>query len=401
MTDARSDRGAGARVLHVVPALFERRGGVVGGAERYALELARHMADEVPTALVTFGDEGRSETVGNLRVRVVGGAWYVRGQRTNPLAPGLFAELRRADVVHCHQHHVLASSLAALACRLTGRAVFATDLGGGGWDVSGYVSTDRWFHGHLHISEYSREVSGHGADARARVILGGVDAAKFSPDESVARDGQVLFVGRLLPHKGVDDLVRALPEGWTLEVIGQPYSPEYVRALERLAEGKRLVLRHDCDDAALVRAYREAMCVVLPSVYRDMYGNETRAPELLGQTLLEGMACGAPAVCTGVAAMPEVVEDGVTGFVVPPNDPAALREKIRWLREHPAEAARMGRAGRRRVLEKFTWPAVVRRCLESYAAAGRTSSRLRAERQPSAGGSDAGSAGVNARASKV
>jgi glycosyltransferase involved in cell wall biosynthesis len=89
-------------------------------------------------------------------------------------------------------------------------------------------------------------------------------------------------------------------------------------------------------------------------------------PELLGQTLLEGMACGTPAICTNVASMPEVVEDGSTGFVVPPNDPSALREKLCWLREHSAEVNALGRAGRQRVLERFTWNNVVARCLDEY-----------------------------------
>ena len=357
------------RVLHVVPALFGEDDGIVGGAERYALELARHMAEEVPTTLVTFGERARRETLGKLSVRVLGGAWHVRGQRTNPFAPALLEELRRADVVHCHQRQVLASSLSALACRLSGRRVFVTDLGGGGWDISAYVSTKNWYHAHLHISEYSRRVNGHDGERRAHVILGGVDASKFSPDGAQPRDAaRVLFVGRLLPHKGIDDLLKALPQDMSLEIIGQPYGVEYVRDLKSLAEGKRVTFRHDCDDRELVRAYREALCVVLPSVYRDMYGAETPVPELLGQTLLEGMACGVPAVCTRVASMPEVVEDGVSGFVVPPNDPKALGEKLKWLGGHPREAAEMGRAARRRVLEKFTWPRVVRRCLEVYAS---------------------------------
>jgi glycosyltransferase involved in cell wall biosynthesis len=99
-----------------------------------------------------------------------------------------------------------------------------------------------------------------------------------------------------------------------------------------------------------------------------MYGQESLVPELLGQTLLEGMACGTPVICTKVAAMPELVRDGITGFVVPPNDPAALGERIRWLAKHPSEAAKMGRAARAWVLEKFTWPQVVDRCLDAYGA---------------------------------
>jgi glycosyltransferase involved in cell wall biosynthesis len=78
------------------------------------------------------------------------------------------------------------------------------------------------------------------------------------------------------------------------------------------------------------------------------------------------MACGAPAVCTSAGAMPEVVEDGVTGFVVPPNDSAALARAVLRLRDDPDEARRLGEAARRRVLERFTWPRVVQRCLEAY-----------------------------------
>jgi glycosyltransferase involved in cell wall biosynthesis len=66
--------------------------------------------------------------------------------------------------------------------------------------------------------------------------------------------------------------------------------------------------------------------------------------------------------------MPEVVEDGVTGFVVPPNDPVALGDRLRWLADHAGSAAAMGMAGRRRVLERFRWTHVVRRCLEAYDA---------------------------------
>jgi len=355
-------------VLHVVPSLFGANDGITGGAERYVLELARHMAEEVPTTLVSFGEKDRQETIGQLAVRIIGNPWYVRGQRTNPFAFSLFGELRRADLVHCHQQHVLTSSLAALVCGVSRRKIFVTDLGGGGWDISGYISTDNWYQGHLHISEYSRKIYRQEGKPWAHVVFGGVDTAKFSPDESVSRQSKVLFVGRILPHKGIDDLIKALPPELALEIIGQPYDGRYLADLRTMAVGKQVSFRHDCDDDALVRAYRSALCVVLPSVYKNMYGEETTVPELLGQTLLEGMACTTPAICTDVASMPEVVEDRVTGFVVPSNDAAALAQKLTWLFKHPTEARAMGEAARRRVLEKFTWPLVVRRCLDAYAS---------------------------------
>jgi glycosyltransferase involved in cell wall biosynthesis len=359
--------GAAPRVLHLVPALFGP-GGVTGGAERYALELARQMADVVPTRLLTFGARDERAREGNLDIRIVGGAWHVRGQPTNPFSMAIFPEILNSDVVHCHQQHVVASSAAAIACRATGRRVFATDLGGGGWDVSAYMSTDRWFNGHLHISEYSRTISGHSGKPWARVILGGVDTDRFTPDPLTPRGCTPLFVGRLLPHKGVRHLIAALPANMCLDVIGPLNTTGNVEALMAEAAGKRVIFRHDVDDRGLLEAYRRALCLVLPSVYRASDGTETKVPELLGQTLLEAMACATPVICTRVASMPEIVDDGVTGFIVEAGDHRALGDRLSWLAAHRVEAAAMGAAGRRAVLQRFQWTQVVERCLDAYAS---------------------------------
>ena len=363
MSDALFDR---PRVLHIVPALFGCDG-VLGGAERYALELARYMAEITPTRLLSFGDRARTERRDNLDIRVIGDPWYVRGQRPNPFSGAIFGEILKADIVHCHQQHILASSMAAVAGKLSRRKVFVTDLGGGGWDLSSYTSTDRWYRGHLHISEYSRRVFGQEGQPWSHVILGGIDTERFSPDPNVPRDRCVVYVGRLLPHKGINYLVEAMPPDMPLKVIGQAMDERYLRELRTAAAGKNVTFHHDFTDADIVHAYRSALCIVLPSVYRNVYGDETKVPELLGQTLLEGMACGTPAICTDVASMPEIVDDGRSGFIVPPNDPSAICRRLVWLNDHPAEAAQMGLAARQRVLEKFTWPAVVQRCLEIYA----------------------------------
>jgi len=359
-------RLADFRVAHIVPALFGSKG-IVGGAERYALELAKNMANKVPTKLISFGETDDQISFGALKVQIIGHPYYVKGQQTNPISVRLLRSLQDVDVVHCHQQHVIASSLAALYCRLTGKRVFVSDLGGGGWDLSSYVNTDRWYHGHLHISQYSRSIYGHDGLDRARVIYGGVDTMLFSPGGDVsARSGRVLFVGRLMPHKGIDDLIKAMPPGVRLDVIGTPYHERFFADLQKLAEGRDVSFRHNCSDEDIVKAYQTAICIVLPSVYRTCYGEVTKVPELLGQTLIEGMACGTPAICTDVASMPEVVTDGITGFVVPPNDPRKLGERIATLAGSPEMVQQMGAAARQRVLDNFTWSQVVDRCVKIY-----------------------------------
>lgn len=357
-------RSAGdLRVAHIVPAPFDPEDGIMGGAERYVFELARHMAERVATRLISFGNAARTKQVGRLEVQVLRGAW-VRGQRTNPFSSALWRALADATVVHCHQQHVIASSTAAIFTRLRRRRVFVTDLGGGGFDISGYVSTDRLFHGHLHISEYSRTIAGHAGSPRARVILGGVDADKFSP--APATGGSVLFVGRLLPHKGVHDLIDAVAPDVPVRIVGQPLDADYANTLRARASGKCVTFVHDADDDQLVAEYRRAACVVLPSVYTTPDGRTTPVPELLGQTLLEAMACGRPTICTEVASLPEVVVHRETGHVVPPGNLPALGTAIAAVRANPEEGGRLGANGRTRVLDRFRWQSVVDRCLSAY-----------------------------------
>jgi glycosyltransferase involved in cell wall biosynthesis len=165
----------------------------------------------------------------------------------------------------------------------------------------------------------------------------------------------------------VGDLIAALPDNISLDIVGPDNRTGNVEALKEQAAAKRVTFLHNVGDPALVDAYRRALCLVLPSVYRMSDGRETTVPELLGQTLLEAMACATPVICTRVAAMPEIVDDGVTGFIVEPGDRQALGDRLGWLAAHPAEAEAMGAAGRRAVLERFQWTQVVERCLDAYA----------------------------------
>ncbi len=353
------------RVLHFVPAYFGQRG-VVGGAERYALELAKAMASKVETSLVSFGEKDEEFFEDSLRVRIFGAPYRIRGQANNGFHSGVLREMLKSQVVHCHQQHLVCSSLLAACSMLLRKKCFVSDLGGGAWDISAYISTDSWYRGHLHISEYSRKVFKHEHRTNASVILGGVDYEKFCPDPTIAKEDMVIFTGRLLPHKGINDLVEALPHGLKLVLVGRPYHAEFLELLKKMAVGRDIHFMHECSDEQLVDLYRRSICVILPSVYKTCYGVESPVPELLGQTLLEGMACGTAAICTDVASMPEVVEDGKTGFVVPPNDPVTLRQRLVQLRDDRELVQNLGYAGRARILEHFTWQKVVDRCLRAY-----------------------------------
>ena len=356
------------RVVHVAPTAFGVDG-IFGGGERYPLELARAVARDVECELVTFGRTPTVETEpGGLRVRVLRPVAHL-GHRANPLAVDLPAAVARADIVHTHHMRSAPSRLAAVTARSRGRGAVVTDHGlqGGTW--GGLLPA--LFHRFLTVSEYSaREL--RAPASRTRVIYGGVDCDRYRPDGATERSG-VLFVGRLTPHKGVDRLIRALPPGGSLTVVGSgghdPKPPErdYPALLERLAIGREVRFLGPVPDSELPGLYRGAAVVALPSVHRTLFGRHVAVSELLGLAVLEAMASGTPVVCSRVGGLPEIVEDGVTGFLVRPGDVGELGERLEQLLGDARLAARLGRNARERVLERFTWRACAERCLAAYA----------------------------------
>ena len=355
------------RVVHVAPTSFGPDG-LLGGGERYPLELARALAAHVDCELVTFGAvPSRTRDASGLRVRVLRPFAHL-GHPAHPLARALPTAVAGADVVHTHHMRSAPSRIAALAARAGRRSAVVTDHGlqGGTW--GGLLP--RLFDLFLTVSAYSaRELAA--PPARTRVIYGGADPARFRPDpDAVRRD--VLFVGRLTPHKGVDRLIRALPAGGRLLVAGSaghdPDPPErdYPLLLRALARGRDVRFLGTVTDDELAALYRRAAVVVLPSLEKTCYGRVVRVSELLGLVLLEAMASGTPVVASRLGGLPEAVEDGETGFLVEPGNEEELRERLRQVLEDGRLAARLGRRAREVALERFTWEACAARCLAGY-----------------------------------
>jgi glycosyltransferase involved in cell wall biosynthesis len=198
-----------------------------------------------------------------------------------------------------------------------------------------------------------------------RVVPLGVDLTRFTP---AARPppGPVtaLFVGRLRYYKGLDTLLEALarlPEV-CVEIVGDgPMRAELERQAEELGVAGRTRFVGEAGDEELPSVYRRAHLFVLPANARA---------EAFGSVLLEAMASGLPCVTTEVGTGTSwVVQDGLTGVVVPPRNPAALADAIRSLAADPRRRAAMGEAGRRRVEQDFTTARMIEGVEAVYAEA--------------------------------
>jgi glycosyltransferase involved in cell wall biosynthesis len=246
-----------------------------------------------------------------------------------------------------------------------------------------------------HIARLARQALPAFAD-RCRVVPNGVDTERFAPGEPTARR-DLLFVGRISPEKGVHVLLDAFAKiaarrfDTRLVLVG-PMAPTprdflvslsddpLVRDLDRLYRGGgyeaavralaggplagRVELRGAVPQDELPAVYRSAAVLVNPSL-----------SESFGMSLVEAMACGVPVVATRVGGMPEIVDDGRTGRLVPPGDPAALADALdALLADEPARRA-LGQAGLRRARERFAWDRIAAGLQQAYGALARGADR--------------------------
>ncbi len=201
--------------------------------------------------------------------------------------------------------------------------------------------------------------------ARVDLLYHGLDLARFAAPETASppagRDGsaavdpvRLLSVGRAVEKKGYDILLQALAElpaglQWRLTHIGGgPLKTALKRKAEALGLAGHITWMGAQAQADVLAQYRNADLFVLASrIARD--GDRDGLPNVLMEAQSQGLAC----LATRVAAIPELIEDGVSGALVPPDDPAALSAALGRLIADPAARRRLGRAGQQRILTDF------------------------------------------------
>lgn len=276
---------------------------------------------------------------------------------------GVLAAERPPGVRHLHAHFLhTPASVARYAAEMTGLPYSLAGHAKDVWTRPAWELREKLDGARFCVTcsretcEYLRSLA---PGAPVELIYHGLDRDFFAPPATFGsrRDGadprdpvRLLSVGRFQPKKGLDVLLRTLarlPGHVVLTLVG--YGPTE-RALQRLARAlgieRRVRWAGQLDHPAVRALYREADLFVLASrVARD--GDRDGVPNVVVEALSQGL----PVVATRVAALPEIVEDGVNGRLVRPEDPAALAAAIAELAGDPGARRRLGAAGIRRVSE--------------------------------------------------
>jgi glycosyltransferase involved in cell wall biosynthesis len=270
------------------------------------------------------------------------------------------------DRLHAHFLHTPAS-VARYAALVTGlvwtASAHAKDIWTTAeWEKREKLAEAQWTvtctgAGYAHLAGLARQPQ------RVMLAYHGLDLRRFSTPAlrpaggdggDPARPVELLSVGRAVPKKGYQDLLAALaqlPSGlaWRfVHIGGGAMAASLRRRAETLGLSARIEWRGARTQPEVLAAYRRADLFVLAAkIAAD--GDRDGLPNVLLEAQSQGLAC----IATDLSGIPELIDDGVTGLLVPPGDPAALAAALASLIRDPARRAALGAAGERRVRRYF------------------------------------------------
>lgn len=357
------------RIIHIV------HGNVMGGAQRYALDICRH-----------YTGEGHEVTALTRDTRAVDSHFEQAGVPLEhaPLRdyPDLFSSLilkpmleespKGETVVHVHRYRDALTAILArrMARRPDVRIIVTRHISEPAKDNMLRRFIYRNVDAHIFVSEFSRReflaAWPHGRypidTARLHVAFNSRNIADVTSDEPSRGAITAMFHGMLRKGKGLDTLIRAMAllkdTRLRLKIAGTG-DPDYCDTLRRLAISLNVMdsidwNRNIPDPAGLIPTCHFG---VLPS----------SVPEAFGMANLEYMAAGRPQICTFNGAQPEYLTPGVEALEVPPTDPEALAEAMRSLYADKELRRRLGQAAAKRYADTLSWPRFISRIDKIYA----------------------------------
>ncbi len=197
--------------------------------------------------------------------------------------------------------------------------------------------------------------------AKISVVVNGIDTNAFTYTGQVREKNALLFVGNTEDRKkGIKYLIEALemlPENITLTIVdkGPPEKCSVYNLINKKGLLHRVMFTGHIPHEKLLNLYRTKTLLVVPSLH-----------EGFGLPAAEAMSCEMPVVSTNAGALKETIGTDGAGVLVQPGDPAALKQAILQVLHSREKNTRMGKTGRKRVLEKFAWPHTAHKTLEVY-----------------------------------
>ncbi len=352
------------------------RSDAVGGAHVHVRDLAQHLLERGHRATVLVGGEGPYLS----ELARLGIPYRALPSLTRDVRPArdlrAWAELRqslaelRPDLVSTHSSK--AGLLGRLAARSLGLPVLFTAHG---WAFTEgipegerrrYILAERAMaplaNRIVTVSDYDRQLAlreGVAPAAKLVTVHNGMPCLDLDSVAAADRDPPTMvMVARFEPQKDHATLLRALVPlrawPWTLELIGDgPLLPDARRLAQELGLDGRVRFLGARGDVA--ERLREAQVFVLASRW-----------EGFPRSILEAMRAGLPVVASDVGGVHESVEEGVTGWLVPPGDEGTLTHSLFRLLTSPGERQRMGQAGREAFWARFTFPQMLTNTLAVY-----------------------------------
>jgi glycosyltransferase involved in cell wall biosynthesis len=196
------------------------------------------------------------------------------------------------------------------------------------------------------------------------VIPNGVDLTRFRPSARARsrhpKKVRCVAVARLVERKGIADLIQAIASlergRYELEIVGSGPDEGRLKDLAQLlGVSHEVIFAGSVDRAVIPGRYRDADIFTLAS-WEEAFGN----------VFAEALASGLPVVGSTVGGIPELVEHGKNGFLVPPRSPIALAAAIRHLADHPELRAEIGRRNRAQAEANLSWARATTRYLSVY-----------------------------------
>ena len=360
------------RILRVVSDIYPF---VVGGLPLHAHELSKQQSNlgHDITVYTSNVDNISQEPETNYKLLKFKNTFKLFG---NSFSSSLFSELFRTrndfDIIHAHSHLFFSTNICAFIKKMGSSPLVITNHGlvsqtAPLWINRIYIPTlaKCTFKSADKIICYTEkdklELEHLNIDSdKIKVIHNGINTDLFVPAAKREKTGQLLWIGRFTPGKGVDYLINAfgillkINPNLRLLLVGKgPLKEQIYQLINNLHLEKNITIKDFIPNSELPEAYRQSDVFILPSIN-----------EGVPRTILEAMSCGIPVVCTKLPQLVDIVNG--CGTMVPLRDPQALARAVSNILFDEELSKKLGQNGRKRAVENFCWNDTVAKTIDLY-----------------------------------